>query len=109
MKYLVIGETIEIGTLPPEQAAAMIENQIIPSLEMMTHLERNGKVVGGGVYSGGKTGAVIIEAESNDEVDTILQEMPMWPMADWTIIPLTDFGKRAADARAMVEKTKATL
>jgi hypothetical protein len=61
--------------LPPEQAAQMIEQAIVPSLEMWAKWEQEGVVKAGGVFAGERGGGFVLEAESAKEVGKLLNEL----------------------------------
>ena len=54
MQYLVVGEPIEMGVLPPQQMVSLLEQMIIPSIEACVKLGAEKKILAGGAFSGGR-------------------------------------------------------
>ena len=61
-------ESIEMGLLPPQQQAPIIEQTIIPSIEACAKLEAEKKILAGGIFAGQRAGVAIVEAASNEEL-----------------------------------------
>jgi hypothetical protein len=106
MQYLVEGRR---GPLPasPEQALALLEDMVIPGFEYWMKLERDKKILAGGVPVGDRAFVSIIEAASNDEADRIVRDMPFWPVLEWTVTPLQSVAARAEMERAVVQQLRA--
>lgn len=108
-RFLVTGEYVDPGPLlPPQQLVQMVENLVIPSFEALAKLEDQKKVLGGGIASGARAGAFIVDVASNDELNRLLQELPFWGIVKWTSTPLQSFRDRAKDEKAAMERIKAT-
>jgi hypothetical protein len=97
------------GPLPasPEQALALLEDVVIPGFDYWTKLERDKKIVAGGVPVGDRAFVCIIDAASNDEADRIVRDMPFWPVLEWTVTPLQSVAARAEMERAVVQRLRA--
>ena len=68
MLYLVTGEWVEVGALlPPEQLVPILDEAILPSLEKLAQWEEEGKIHGG-IFTGERAGAWVMEAGSSEEV-----------------------------------------
>ena len=93
MKYLVIGSKGP-GFTSQEEAAQLINNSVLPSLEQLSQWEAEKKIIAGGVFTGGRTLAWILDVGSHDELDELLRSFVLWGQLDWEVIPLTDFSKR---------------
>lgn len=106
LTYLVKGEAVELGPIPPQQMIQLMEKVFIPSHEMIVKLEKEGKILAGGLFVGQRAGAFIIEAESHDEVDKLLQSLPMWGLVKWKVIPLQSFEDRILVMRKNLELLK---
>ena len=106
MQYLVEAAR---GPLPasPEQAITLLEGTVIPHFEYMMKLEREKKILAGGIPVGDRAFVCIIEAASNDEVDRIVRDMPAWGLLEWTVRPLQTVAARAEIERKVVEALKA--
>jgi muconolactone delta-isomerase len=48
----------------------------------------------------------IIEASSNEELDEVLRNIPMWGSINWEVTPLTSFEARAAQERRVFNERK---
>ncbi len=99
MQYLVTGEFIEPGPLlPPDQLAAMLRQAILPSHDVLTNLKSEGKLLAGGYAVGERAGAFIFEVDSNEELDSLLQNLPYWGLVKMKATPLQDIeGRRERD------------
>ncbi len=108
MRYFVKGEFIEPGALlPQEQFVQMLENIIIPSLEAVAKLESENKILAAGLLTGARAGVFILEAQSNEEVTELLQNLPFWGLLKWKVVPLDSFENRANQERQnLVERLK---
>jgi muconolactone delta-isomerase len=107
MQYLVVSEPIEMGVLPPQQMAQLVEQKILPSLEVLIKKEAEGKILAGGAISGARAGASIVEAASNEEVGDLLTSLPFWGMFNWTVTPLESYKHREKVLHGMLEQLKA--
>lgn len=108
--YLVVGEYVEPGPLlPPQQLVQLVENVVIPSFEAMAKLEDQKKILAGGVAAGTRTGAFILDAASNNEVNRVLQSLPFWGILRWTVTPMIGFRERAVDEVKSIEPLKAMM
>ncbi len=107
MRYLVTMESLETGLLPPQQNAQIIEQLIVPGLEAVVKLEKERKILAGGVFVGTRGGVVIMEAASHDELDRLLVSLPFWGIMKIEVTPLESFESRVELTRKMVEQLKA--
>jgi len=108
-KYLVIGEFIDPGAMmSPSQGIPMMDNAVLPSLDMLAKWEADKKITGG-IYVGERKGVFVVEAESNEEVDKMIQSLPFWGLLKWTVSPLHTFAGRAAQDKMNVEKMKSMM
>jgi hypothetical protein len=108
MQYLVVSEPNEMGVLPPQQMAQLLEQMILPSLEVAVKKEAERKILAGGVFSGGRRGAFILEAASNEEAGDLLTSLPFWGLFNWTVTPLESYKHRIEVVRGMLKRLKAT-
>ena len=70
-----------------EEAAFLLTDQLIPSLERLLRMEEEHKVMGG-FFEGQRSGTFIIEAEDNMEIDQILSNLPMMNVYDVDVAPV---------------------
>lgn len=104
MKYLVIGSGGP-GFASPEEAVRVLEEIILPSFDKLIGLEKKRKIIGG-LPVGDRAFAFIAEASSNEELDQMLRNLPMWGSLDWEVTALQTFAGRADHERQMIKKLK---
>jgi muconolactone delta-isomerase len=105
MKYLVIGSDGP-GFVSPEEAFQILEKTILPSLEYLMKLEAQNKILTGGVPIGDRAFVFIVESSSNEELDQLLRNIPVWGSMQWEVTPLHAFSGRAAQERDALKKLK---
>jgi hypothetical protein len=93
----------------PQEEAAFIEGYIFPSLEMWKKLEGEKKILAGGPMSGIIGMALIVNADSAQELDELVESLPVWPLMETALIPLTTFHTRIATVRPRLERLRASL
>jgi hypothetical protein len=105
MRYLVVGSGGP-GFGSPEEAAYILENIILPSFDQLIKFEKSRKIVAGGLPVGDRAFVFILEAASNEEVDLMLRNIPMWGSLDWEVTPLQTFSGRASQEREFLKGLK---
>jgi hypothetical protein len=105
MRYLVNG-TGGPGFSSPEEAERLLESTILPSFERLTELEKSHKILAGGLPIGDRAFVFIVEAASNEEVDRMLRNLPMWGALKWMVVPLETFEGRAAQEREIAAQLR---
>ncbi|MEJ2183518.1 MAG: muconolactone Delta-isomerase family protein [Nitrospirota bacterium] len=105
MKYLVIGSGGP-GFASPEEAVSTLEEIVLPSFEQLIGLEKEKKILAGGLPVGDRSFVFIAEASSNEELDRMLRNLPMWGSLDWEVTPLQTFAGRAEQERDISKKLK---
>ena len=109
MKYLVVGDFIDPGPMmAPPQVVQMFEKAILPSLDMLAKWEADKKITGG-IYVGDRKGVFVVEAESNEEVDKMIQSLPFWGLLKWNVSALNTFAARSVQDKMGVEKMKSMM
>ncbi len=110
MQYLVTGEYVETGALlPPDQLVGMIRQVVIPSHDALVDLKAKGKLLAGGYSVGQRAGAFIFEADSNEELDAMLQGLPYWGIIKFKVTPLESVEGRGERDRQQVEQLEQSL
>lgn len=110
MRYLVTMNFVEPGPLlPPEHVAGMMRSAILPTLEALERLDSEGKILGGGHPVGERAVAFVVEAESNDELDILLHELPAWGVLKTGVTPLRRFEDRLETERQFTEQLESVL
>jgi hypothetical protein len=107
MQYLVTARWTELGALlQPAQVVELLEQAVLPSLEMFVQWEAQGKLRGG-VFAGERETAFVLEAGSSEEVGTLLSSLPFWGMMEWHVRPLQSMRSTVERERALLERLKA--
>lgn len=108
MLYHVSGEYIEGPLLSHQQIIQRLEHAIMPGLEACAKLVAGKKILAGGVVAGLRASMFILEAESHEEVNRILQSLPLWTLNTWKITPLVSFENQIPQVREHLEHLKST-
>jgi len=96
MRYLVTWDYIETGaSLPAESVSKLLQGAIAPSLDICAQYEKEKKFLAGGVFAGGRSSAVIVDVESHDELNQLLQSLPFWSLMKMQVTPLQTFAERS--------------
>ena len=102
MLYLVKADLVE-NSISAEAFPQVFERVIRPSLESLAKMVDDKKLTGG-VLTGQRAAAFIMDAQSNEEVDRILGGLPFWGLLNMSVTPLVSVrtaierDERAADA-----------
>lgn len=83
------------GFASPDEAAEVLEKGIIPTFNKLIELKKNKTIVVGGLPAGSRTFYLIMEANSHDEIDKILRDLPAWGVFAWHVKPLQSLEGRA--------------
>lgn len=94
------------GPGSPAEAVELLENLIIPTFEQIVAWEKEGKVVGAGLPVGVRAIMMVVNAESNQEVDRMLRGLPAWGVLEWKVVALESVSGRMEMERQMVEELK---
>jgi hypothetical protein len=105
MKYVVVGSGGP-GFDSPEEAIKVLGEIILPSFDQLIKFEKQKKILAGGIPIGDRAFVFIVEASSNEELDQMLRELPMWGSLDWEVTALQTFAGRAAQERSIVKELK---
>lgn len=105
MRYLVVGSGGP-GFASKGEAVEVLESIVLPSFTELERLEAEKKIIAGGLPVGDRAFVFIAEAQSNDELDTMLRKLPMWGVLDWEVTPLQTFSARAELERQTVKEIK---
>jgi len=111
MQYLVDMKLATYGrpTGGPQDGIYFIEQFILSSLELCQKLEDEKKILAGGPASGAIRLVMIVSAESAQELDELIESLPIWPQMETTVTPLTSFNGRTIALRPRLERLKAKL
>jgi muconolactone delta-isomerase len=92
-----------------QEGAAFIEQYIFPSLEMCKKMKAEKKILAGGPMSGSIAIVLIVEAGSALELDQLIENLPVWPLMETSVTPLTTFDGRMAALRPRLELLKSSI
>ena len=110
MQYLVTAEFVEPGPLlAPDQLLGMMRQAILPSHDALTNLKSEGKLIAGGYKVGERAGAFVFEADSNAELDSLLQSLPLWGLVKFKVTPLEAIEGRRERDRQQADQIEQTL
>ncbi len=90
----------------PADGLTLIEQYINPTLEICTKLQAEGKIVAGGPASAAIQLIFIVKAESDRELDAIVSGLPVWPLMETTITPMTTFQGRLETLKPRLERLR---
>ncbi|MDA8170885.1 MAG: hypothetical protein M0Z48_03550 [Nitrospiraceae bacterium] len=110
MQYLVqLRLSSSDRPMTPEDGVAFIEQFIFPTLELCKKLQEEKKIAAGGPVSGAVALALIVNAESAQELDDLITSLPVWPRMETEVTPLTTFDARKQSLTARLEALKAQM
>ncbi|UCG52734.1 MAG: hypothetical protein JSW58_04065 [Candidatus Latescibacterota bacterium] len=95
------------GPGSPAEAISLLDGLVLPTFDMLMKWEKEGKIVGG-LPVGSRSFVMIVEAESNQDLDRMLRTLPMWSVMDWKVVPLESIAGRAEIERKIVGELKAS-
>jgi muconolactone delta-isomerase len=87
----------------------MMRQAVLPSHDVVKNLMSEGKIIAGGYAVGERAAAFIFEAESNAELDALLQGLPYWGLIKIKVTPLEDVGGRQERDRQQAEQIEQSL
>lgn len=94
------------GFSTPEEVVQVLEQGIIPTFDYLIDLKKKKKLVAGGLPVGSRKFTLIVEADSNDEVDRMLRDIPAWGVLSWKVTPLESIEGRAQKERAILKSLR---
>ena len=110
MQYLVEMKLADSGrSTSPQEGLSFIEQYALPTLELCKKLQEEKKILAGGPVSGAIALALVVRAESIQELDELIGSLPIWPRMETTVTSLTSFEGRMAALRPRVERLRAKL
>ena len=108
MKYLVVSEAVE-SAIPHGDMKAMVKTleMVVASHERILELRKEGKVIGGGSMTARKGEVLIIEADSNEELNAIMRSIPYWIFHHVEVTPLSNTEVQYETDRDLLKTLKA--
>src|SRR5260370_34837369 len=101
MKYLVTASEGP-GWSTPEEALKVLEKGVLPTFDILLKLEAEKRIVAGGLAVGERKLIFILGGSSNEEVDQVPREIPLWGAAHGKVIRFWSFVGRGQNARMLV-------
>jgi len=106
MKYLVTIERIGASPTSHQEVIQELEQVVIPHFELIMRLEAERKILASGVYTGERAGVLIMDVDSNEELDRLLMSIPGWELFKIDVTPLQSCEGRIKIARQILEHLK---
>jgi muconolactone delta-isomerase len=105
MNYLV---QLKLASRPdtPQEGIVFIEQFILPTLALCKRLEADKRFVAGGPLGGAIALALIVSAESAEQLDDLITSLPVWPRMETTVTPISTFDVRMQAVRTRIEQLK---
>jgi len=105
MKYLVCGSKgPKLAT--SEEVVSVLEESVLAGFEYLMKLEKEKKILAGGLPIGGRAFVFIVEAASNEELDQMLRRIPFWGILEWEVTALQTFAGREVLERNIFKELK---
>ena len=79
------------------------------AIKCATYMKSEGKVVAGGFPVGERTIAFILELDSHEELDALLQSIPFWRITKTKVTPLQDWDASREQDRQFAEQLEQSL
>lgn len=108
MYYLVEMDHVKSGVvLTKETRKEFIEGIILPTLALAEQYAAEGKIVAGGPVVGRIALRFIMQADSPQSVDRIVESLPLWRVAETRVTPLIAFDDRRANVQILLGRLAA--
>ena len=110
MRYLIqMKLSGSVRPKDPQDGILLIERYILPSLEICRKWQAEGKLLAGGPVSASIQLAFVLEVESVQELDDLVESLPLWPLMETSVIPLTTFEGRIQAVQSKLKQLKSLL
>ncbi|MGI9121921.1 MAG: muconolactone Delta-isomerase family protein, partial [Rubrobacter sp.] len=91
-QYLVNMDLVKTDPLLPlDQLAELVQDTLLPSIEVLIALRSRGKIVAGGYPMGHRAIVFVMEAESEEDLYRTLEDLPLWDEVNTKVTPLQRF------------------
>lgn len=91
----------------PAEGTTFIEDVVFPTLERCEKLQGDKVILAGGPLSGAVGLALIVSAQSVQELDDLITSLPIWPRSQTEVVPLSTFEGRRQSLLPRLESLKA--
>ncbi len=109
MLFLVELDRVNPGTMvTPESGRAFIKSVIFPTLARAEQLVAEKSILSGGAVLGRVALRFIMEADSSEQVDRMIESLPVWTVAETRVIPLVTFGERRQHVQELLDSLATT-
>jgi hypothetical protein len=109
MYCLVEMDHVKSGAVPTKETRReFIEGIILPTLALAEQYTTEGKIVAGGPVVGRIALRFIVEADSPQEVDRLIESLPLWRLAEPRVTPLIAFSDRRANVQIQLNNLTTT-
>ncbi len=108
MQYLVQMSLAEAGrpAAEPQAGLAFIERFVLPTMAMLKELKVDGRLLAGGPVAGSIALALIVEADTVEALDALIENLPLWPRMTTVVTPLTSIDGRIASVQPRLERLR---
>ena len=106
MQYLVRGRFLDNPAASGKGIVELWERVIHPSHEMLEKMVKDRKTTGG-CFSAQREVVFIMEASSNEEVGSVLADLPVWALIKWDVLPIQSFKSVDDRDRKVIDRLKA--
>jgi muconolactone delta-isomerase len=93
----------------PKDGIVLIEGYILPSLEICRKWQAEEKLLAGGPVSASIQLAMVVEVESVQELDALVESLPLWPLMETSVTPLTTFESRIQAVQSKLKQLKSLI
>jgi muconolactone delta-isomerase len=93
----------------PQGGILLIEQYILPSLQICRRWQAEGKLLAGGPVSASIQLAIVLEVESVQELDALVESLPLWPIMETSVTPLTTFEGRIQAVQSKLKQLKSLI
>jgi hypothetical protein len=103
MYFLVEMDHVKSGVVPTKETVQeFIGRIILPTLALAEQYATEGKILAGGPVVGRTALRFIVEADSPQEVDRMVESLPLWRVAETRVTPLLTFSDRRANVQILL-------
>ena len=93
----------------PQDGILLIERYILPSLEICRKWQTEGKLLAGGPVGASIQLAIVLEVESVQELDALVESLPLWPLTETSVTPLTTFEGRIQAVQSKLKQLRSLV
>ena len=93
----------------PQDGVFLIERYILPSLEICRKWQAEGKLLAGGPVSASIQLAFVLEVGFVQELDALVESLPLWPLMETRVTPLTTFEGRIQAVQSKLKELKSLV